>query len=418
MKKLLPWLTAALVATGCSSQKVCSTDQVLCGSSCVSLQSDPSNCGACGNACGAGQGCSLGACVACGPGGEGCKAEVLAACFNAAQVRAFDTSLAAVGAPVTTAAGPASFSALGGAIYVTDNTGGAVEQVTPPKATAVASVTGASYNDLEHLGAYGGLLYVSNAAVGSFVAIDPVARKVVDEVSLASGGSAPSIQGFDFANRKAYLALTPPVGTTTPNALAIVDLSASPPWTTLPSIKLVDLSGFATGAALPGAARVLASPDGRRVFVTLNDLYDPAFNVVPGANGKLLVVDTATDTVIGGAAIDLGAGCTNPSGMALSGTTLWIGCGHVDFATGLGVGGALLAVDVSGATPVPGTPVPLPQAIGSLAMCGGRGYAGATDRGALVAFDPATGAVLSTNEAACPAGTGGYSAVFDVACAL
>jgi len=417
MKKLLPALAAALVATACSSQKLCPADERLCSDSCVSLQSDPRNCGACGNACGAGQGCSLGVCVACGPSGEGCKAEVLAACFNTDQVRAFDASLAQVGAPVATAAGPASFAALAGAVYVADNTGGAVELITPPTATLISTVQGASYNDLQHLGAHGGLLYVSNSAVGSLVAIDPAAKNVVNEVSLASGGSAPNVLGFDFANEKAYLAITPGLGATTPNALAIVDLSAPPLWTTRPAVKLLDLSAFATGAALPGAARVLASPDGNRVFVTLNDLYDPAFNVVPGANGKLLVVDTVADAVLGGA-VDLGAGCTDPSGMALSGTTLWIGCGHVDFATGLGVGGALLPVDVSGATPVPGTPVTLPHAIGSLAVCGGRGYAGASDLGALVTFDPSTGAVVGTNEAACPAGSGGYSAVFDVACAL
>jgi len=419
--RLLPVLTAlALAAAGCNptAEKICPSDQRLCGGACVSLQSDPQNCGACGTACGAGQGCSLGVCVASAP-----KADVLAACFNVNQVRAFDAALVQVGAPVATSAGPGSLAALGGAIYVADVTGGAVEQVTPPTATAtaVASVKGVSYNDLEHLGAFGGLLWVSNAAVGSLVAIDPVARKVVDELSLVSGSDAPNPLGFDFANQKAYVALSAGLGSS-PNGLAVVDLSLAPPWSVRPAVKRIDLSQFAHPGASPGVSRVLASPDGKRVFVTLNDLYDATFQPVPGATGKLVVVDTATDAVVGDA-VDLGAGCLDPSGMALAGSTLWIGCGYTVYnATGTAVtpvGGALLAVDVSGATPVPRAPVPMPNghSIGSVRICGSRGYAGASDSGTLVTFDPSSGAVSTVNEQACPASASGFSAVFDVECA-
>jgi hypothetical protein len=420
----LPFLAAlalAALSAGCSAEKSCPSDQHLCGGACVSLGSDARNCGACGAACGAGQGCSLGACVACGPNGEGCTAHVLAACFNANQVRAFDASLVQVGAPVTTSAGPASLAALGGAIYVAAGTGGAVEQVTPPTATAVATVKGGSYNDLEHLGVSSGLLWVSNAAVGSLVAVDPVARKVLDELSLVSGGDAPNPLGFDFANHKAYVALSAGVGSS-PNGLAVIDLSVAPPWTARPAVKRIDLSPFAHLGATPGVSRVLASPDGKRVFVTLNDLYDATFQPVPGATGKLVVVDTATDAVVGGAA-DLGAGCLNPSGMALAGSTLWIGCGYTQydatFTSVTPVGGALLAVDVSGATPVPRAAVPMPNghSIGSLRICGSRGFAGASDSGTLVVFDPSSGAVSTVNELACPASASGFSAVFDVECA-
>jgi hypothetical protein len=419
MKNLaLPLLTAlalAALAAGCTPEKICPSDQRLCGGACVSLQSDPQNCGACGAACGAGQGCSLGACVACGANGEHCKADVLAACFNANQVRAFDASLVQVGAPVDTSAGPASLAALGGAIYVADSTGGAVEQVTPPKASAVASVKGGGYNDLEHLGVSGGLLWVSNSAVGSLVAVDPIARKVLDELSL--GDDAPFPLGFDFANQKAYVALSPSMGKSSPNGLAVVDLSLAPP-----AVKRIDLSQFAHPGASPGVSRVLASPDGKRVFVTLNDLWDlttwPA-QPVQGATGKLVVVDTATDEVVG---VDLGAGCLNPAGMALAGSTLWIGCGYALFdatftSVTAVVGGALLPVDVSGATPVPGAPVQVPNghSIGSVRICGSRGYAGASDSGTLVTFDPSSGAISAENEGACPAS--GVSAVFDVECA-
>jgi hypothetical protein len=348
---------------------------------------------------------------------------VLAACFNVNQVRAFDTSLVLVGTPVDTSAGPGSLAALGGAVYVADSTGGAVEQVTPPTATAIASVKGGGYNDLEHLGASGGLLWVSNAAVGSFVAVDPVARKVLDEVSLVSGAeAAPFPLGFDFANHKAYVALTPSVGSSSPNGLAVVDLTLAPPWAARPSVKRIDLSQFAYPGASPGVSRVLASPDGKRVFVTMNDLYDAGFQPVPGATGKLVVVDTTTDAVVGDA-IDLGAGCPDPSGMALAGSTLWIGCGYTVYVTSTSVtpvGGALLPVDVSGTTPVPGAAVPMPNghSIGSVRICGSRGYAGASDSGTLVTFDPSSGAVSAANEHACPASASGFSAVFDVECAL
>src|SRR5690606_34574007 len=40
-----------------------------CGNACVDVTSDPANCGACGNACGAGEACVDGAC-----GGVGCPA--------------------------------------------------------------------------------------------------------------------------------------------------------------------------------------------------------------------------------------------------------------------------------------------------------------------------------------------------------
>ncbi len=425
VRAVLPLLALALAAlgTGCSSEKTCASDQKLCGDRCVSLQSDAHACGACGHACGAGQGCSLGACVDCGPNGEGCKADVLAACFNAKQVRAFDAALAGVGSPVTTSAsGPGSFATLQGATYVADVTGGAVDEVTAPTATAIASVPGGSYNDLEHLGAYGGLLYVTNAAVGSFVAIDPAAKKVVDEVSLSVGSDTPNPLGFDFANGKAYVALAAGAGTS-PNGLAVVDLSLPPPWTTKPAVKRIDLSSFAHAGANPGASRVLASGDGKRVFVTLNDLFDAAFQPVAGATGRLVVVDTSTDAVVGGTAVDLGTSCLNPSGMALSGTTLWIGCGYTAYNanfTVTGVGGALLPVDVSGATPVPGAAIPVAShAVGSVTICGTRGYAGTTDSGALVSFDPSARAVTAVSASACPADpVSGYNAVFDLACAL
>jgi len=84
-------ILAALVATtGCGDSggggpvepPQCSGQQVLCGGSCVSTQTDAANCGTCGNACGAGFTCSAGQCqpppAACGAGENRCNG----ACVN------------------------------------------------------------------------------------------------------------------------------------------------------------------------------------------------------------------------------------------------------------------------------------------------------------------------------------------------
>ncbi len=52
----------------------CPSGQTDCGGTCVVTNNDPANCGACGNACAAGEVCSAGACSAtgCGPGTTDC----------------------------------------------------------------------------------------------------------------------------------------------------------------------------------------------------------------------------------------------------------------------------------------------------------------------------------------------------------
>lgn len=57
---------AALAMTGCSSavESTCQPGWIACGAECVLARTDPVNCGACGNVCGANQACVGGACVA------------------------------------------------------------------------------------------------------------------------------------------------------------------------------------------------------------------------------------------------------------------------------------------------------------------------------------------------------------------
>ncbi|NNC19414.1 hypothetical protein HJC22_27220 [Corallococcus exiguus] len=68
---LLSALAAALL-TGCPEEKVlCTSGLSVCGAECVDLQGDPSNCGACGASCGAGETCQAGVC-GCQSGTETC----------------------------------------------------------------------------------------------------------------------------------------------------------------------------------------------------------------------------------------------------------------------------------------------------------------------------------------------------------
>ncbi|NMO21228.1 hypothetical protein HPC49_44070 [Pyxidicoccus fallax] len=63
---------ASLTLTGCPDEGVvCTSGLTVCGDTCVDLGGDTANCGACGNACGAGQVCQEGAC-GCRPGTESC----------------------------------------------------------------------------------------------------------------------------------------------------------------------------------------------------------------------------------------------------------------------------------------------------------------------------------------------------------
>ncbi|MFO0649968.1 MAG: FG-GAP-like repeat-containing protein [Polyangiales bacterium] len=50
----------------------CATPMRVCGALCVDLSNNPANCGACGNACLAGQGCLAGRCVCACPSGQTC----------------------------------------------------------------------------------------------------------------------------------------------------------------------------------------------------------------------------------------------------------------------------------------------------------------------------------------------------------
>lgn len=64
-------LLAAAALTACKKETVCPTGEAACGAQCVPLDSDPLNCGACGNACGPLGTCSAGTCD-CAAGTTAC----------------------------------------------------------------------------------------------------------------------------------------------------------------------------------------------------------------------------------------------------------------------------------------------------------------------------------------------------------
>ncbi len=420
MTKLPLFGLTLLALAACSSEKTCSSGEKLIGDTCYALQSDPLNCGSKGTACGAGQGCSAGACVDCTSTPGACTTDLLAACFDSNQVLPLRADLVQSGAPFSVDSGPTAFARLGTTLYVANSLSSTISAITlsPPSATrganAIAVRSGAAGSgDLEGLAAHGGLLWAANSAAGTLVAIDAAKGTAVDEVALAAkAGDATRPLGIAFVDapsKKAYVALS---GT---DEVAVVDV------TTVPGVRLVErisLASLATPGALAGPSRLLAT--GGKVYVTLNNAFDASFAPVAGAQGRLAVIDPATDAVVG-AATDLGLACSNPSGLAISGTTLWVGCGRQIFdpktfaVTGL-AGTALVPVELGGASPVAGTALTTTSAIGGVAICGERGYAAASESGTMISFDPKARTITSST-LVCPASPGMGSFVADVACA-
>jgi len=404
MKTTFLLLAALLSLSACSSKELtCAADQHVCSNACVSLQSDARNCGACGVTCGAGQGCSAGACVDCAANPAACTAAVAVACFNTNEVRFAGEDLAPVGPPLAVGAGPSSLAQLGGKFYVANDLSSDLTPFTLAPLVGAASIpVPAVRADLSNVAEHGGLLWASSSASGTLVVVDPAAGRVVTELPLAQTvGESVNPKGIAFSGTKAYLALYDA------GAVAVLDVSTP----SAPKVlKRIDVAKFATAPAVAGPSRMLAA-DGK-IYVALTNILDPSFQQVAGANGKLVVIDTATDTVLGDTALDLGPDCLDASALALSGTTLWVGCGYFDFTAVHGAG--LLPVSIAGTAPAKGTIVKTTSAVDALALCGGAGYAGATESGTVLRFDVQSGAIAGSAEI-CPAGKFG-SFVADLTC--
>jgi hypothetical protein len=406
----IPVVVAVLLLAACSDrEKTCpAADQLLCGDACVAVRSDADNCGACGVICGAGQACQAGACTDCA--GGACAADVFAACFNTDEIRGATSNLLAAGGSLATDDGPTSLVRAGDrlvAVNSIENTlsvvalGGAAPA---PAGRIAVPGTPSGFGDLQHAAVRDGLVYVVNSSASTLVALDPVAGTTAGQIALTDQPFAFP-QSLDFVGGKAYVSLNGA------NAVAVVDVSTVP-WRL---VKTVDVSGLAVPGAAAMPARVRAA--GGRVLVTLNHLSPTTFTPVAGANGRLAVIDPATDALDPAQPfVDLGDGCKNPSDLAAEGATLWVTCGYYDFFGTRAVQGGGFA-PVSLATPlVAGSVVATAQAPGSLAFCSGRGYAGDVASGTLLRLDPATREVTAAS-GLCPANVSGNAFVADVECA-
>jgi hypothetical protein len=163
---------------------------------------------------------------------------------------------------------------------------------------------------------------------------------------------------------------------------------------------------------------------GGRVYVTLANLkfgeglqgFDPAY-VVPAGNGRLAVIDPASQDAL--SIVDLGPACQNPGPIDVSGNTLWIACigatpGSDQWKV---VPPSIVPVDVSGATPLVGTPVVTPSTVsGRIAFCNGTAYVADQNSGLVARFDP-SGATTSFAAEVCPTDPkAGFAYAADVAC--
>jgi len=430
---------AALAALpACKTEVICPSNQTACGESCRAFQTDPRNCGGCGNTCPAAEVCQAGACTTCALGchsARGCQAglclpDLEVACFASGEVQGLAGDLSATGPATKVDRGPVSLAPLGGRTWVANSLTPSVVGVDLAGGRTGSAVLAGS--DIEMIRAYGGayaradgLLFVSNDTSHSLVVIDPVAaasgsgHAVVDEVDLhRAAGKGEYPHGIAFLGARAFVALYGGAAQAEGDyahgqAVAVVSLPSTacsaPPCAGV--AKVISLSGVTGAADAPG----LPFPSGAvavgsRVYLTLANLKLGGFGYFtdPAGDGKLLVIDAGNADALSVVPLP---GCTNPGAIAAAGTRLWIACG----------GSAnVLPVDIS-ATPAPGTAVAVGVTSGGIAICGSAGYVTDQYSGDVVRFDPAGTLPLLKMPGVCPVypppPATGFAWAADVACA-
>jgi len=438
MAMLVP--AAALVLAACKTEVICPSNQTACGEVCRTLQADPQNCGACGKACPASEVCQAGACTTCALGctsARGCQAglclpDLEVACFASGEVQGLAGDLSATGPATKVDGGPISLAPLAGRTWVAHSFPTPTLRGVGLDGSATASLV-LGGGDLEivrsYAGAYGraaGLLYVSDVTSSSIVVVDPdraasdPAHAVVDEVVVRRvTGVGENPHGIAFAGGKAYVALSGDFnsgGYAAGQAVAVVSLPTSactsPPCAAVARyLSLSGVPGVADPSAFPFPSGAVAV--GSKVYVTLANLKQGGgYYGTPAGPGKLLSVDTANSDAL--SVVDL-PGCPNPGNLVASGMTLWIACGGSCFSVPP-VAGAVVAVDISGTTPVPGTALAAGVHSVGIALCGGMGYVSDQCSGDVVRFDPAGILPFSSGTAVCPM-SNGFALAADVACA-
>jgi DNA-binding beta-propeller fold protein YncE len=436
-----PFCSTSAGATSCAA--TCSAGQTACDHACVDLASDRFHCGACGRFCGSNERCIDAECLS----------DIYLACANTDQIAEATLDLGAAGTTHTVGTLPLVLTWLGDRLYSANSGGGSVSELRfdlpAPNPVGVSRTfaidTTSAFPDLEYVTGNGGLLYVSNASFGNLDILDAASGTVIAATPLDPTGLLGRISpaGIALANGKAYVALN---GADT---IAVVDVSlcqAAPPACGAGS----DCSAHAGtacsngGQCIPTACGQLRQPIalpaslastttgptpyrllqvGSRLYVTLQNLDRATF--LPAGDGRLTAIDLVNDTLVQDglgnplSVVLTPAGsatpCLDPSELVAVGDVLYVTCGFVPFSGPGSTGMAIVKVSLASGTPVAEAIVPTQNALGSIASCGGVLYAGATDTGSVVRYDPATG-TLSPPVALCPLSPQGKSFVADLTC--
>lgn len=406
-----PWLAA------CGHDTLCPSDEVLCDGRCTTLATDLLNCGACGNVCSGRETCSAGTCRL-----GASAADLYLACYNTNEVRTANRDLVAVGAPVGLDAPPVGLAWANGELFAAAaGNGGAetVARITGDLATLHAEAVWKSnvpLPDIEFVTEHGGNLYLAHNSLGTLLVLSATGNVIEQHTFVAAGQPNPNPQGIAFAGDRAYVALQ------ALNQLSVLDLSqlgtCPTPGSCITEVARIDLQPLASPGAQAMPARVAIV--GSRAYVTLWNLASD-FSLPAGGTGRLAAVNLASNAPDatanpGGPAglVNLGPSCLDPADLGLQGSTLYVSCGAFVYPAIVGQG--IVPIDVSGATPVvqPILPAPSDAAPGRLAFCSGNGYVADRNTGRVFRFDPAAGAVDGAS--LCPAGSGGFAYVADIAC--
>ncbi|HEX9290500.1 MAG TPA: hypothetical protein VF904_13335 [Anaeromyxobacteraceae bacterium] len=406
--------------------------------------------GACGKetVCPQGEVLRNGTCVQTGCTGGACLTELYLACGDTNQVVGATGALAPAGDSQTVGTRPVSLAWLDGRLYTANSIGATLSELrfdlpVPGGVGVSRTITvdaTSAFPDLEYVAGASGLLYVSNSALATLEVVDAASGVVVAETRLDPQGAdlftGPA--GIALVSGRAYVALNGA------DAIAVLDVSqcqAAPPacgaggdcaaqsgtacvngrcvaTTCGQYLGRIPLpSALASSATGPTPFRLIAV--GSQLYVTLQNL-DRANGFLPAGEGRLAVVDLATDPLAQGAhvpyAVSLGAACVNPGALALLGDTLYVACGYYDFfGTKARSGMAIVPVSIAGGTPFVRDAIPAVNVLSSISPCGGALYAGASDNGSVVRYDPATGK-LSPPVALCPPDSNGNAYVADLTC--
>ncbi|HET9597428.1 MAG TPA: hypothetical protein VFP65_17700 [Anaeromyxobacteraceae bacterium] len=342
----------------------------------------------------------LAAAAACGgsslsqppcPAGQSCASDVYVACFATDEVKGRTRDLQPSGIDRIVGDGPVALALSGSTLWVAASLAPEVDAIAAGGVPATAVISG---SDLEHVKVHQGRVYVSNSGVHTVTVLDAATRQVVDEVSVVdTPGQISNPRGLDFVGSRAYVALPGTSGSSAafaPGQQEVAVLDFSGPGTVAKRISM-DVAGAFDPPGLPFPFSVLAA--GTKVYVALANLkLSGNFYVAPAGSGRLAVIDTAAGDAV--SIVDLGAGCQNPAGLALEGSTLWVACGG---------SGAVLPVAIGGLAPTVGVAIPTPAGVvpGNVAVCRGIGYVTDQFSGAVVRFDTQAKTMLGSTTV-CP----------------